>query len=246
MPRNRTRYPLHAPDGKFLPGTTPAATEPYKRTTVERPCEQCGTPFQVLPSELKVGKGRFCGASCVREARRLKAARPELLTDRFWSKVDRGTDPQACWLWTAGVFRAGYGHFSGPGGQDIKAHRFSWELHRGPIPNGLWVLHNCPDGDNPRCVNPDHLWLGTNTENTADREAKGRTATGDRSGSRLHPERLPRGSDVAISRLTEVQVLEIRRRYAAGGVSQTALAEQFSVTQTAISLVIRRRTWRHV
>ena len=88
------------------------------------------------------------------------------LTARFWPKVDKSG---ACWLWTAAA-RNGYGQLR-VGARIIQSHRVSWELHHGPIPEGLHVLHTC---DNPSCVNPDHLWLGTHGENMADRDAKGR------------------------------------------------------------------------
>ena len=90
-------------------------------------------------------------------------------TARFWNKVDKSG---ACWLWTASA-RKGYGHFR-VGARSKGSHRVSWELERGPIPEGLHVLHNCPGGDNRACVNPDHLWLGTNADNMADKVAKGR------------------------------------------------------------------------
>lgn len=96
------------------------------------------------------------------------------IEERFWEKVNR-TD--GCWLWTASTRDKGYGAFSyRKDGRQIqdRAHRFSWVLHNGPIPPGLWVLHNCPDGDNPACVNPAHLWLGTSDDNIRDMNAKGR------------------------------------------------------------------------
>ena len=97
------------------------------------------------------------------------------LTARFWNKVDKSG---VCWLWTAAARRTGYGQFR-VGAKMAHAHRVSWELERGPIPDGLYVLHNCPGGDNPSCVNPDHLWLGTHAENVADMVAKGRHRNGN-------------------------------------------------------------------
>lgn len=117
---------------------------------------------------------------------------------RFWRKVTKdGPIPKhmlhlgPCWLWTGGTFDAGYGSFwDAEAGNDRGAHRVSWELARGPIPEGLWVLHRC---DTPPCVNPAHLFLGTSADNMRDAATKGRTARGDRNGSHLYPERRPRG-----------------------------------------------------
>jgi hypothetical protein len=88
--------------------------------------------------------------------------------DRFWSRVDK-TD--GCWLWTGWTSRFGYGRIKRDN-RECLTHRVSWELTNGPIPDGMCVLHRC---DVPACVRPDHLFLGTKTDNAADRTAKGRT-----------------------------------------------------------------------
>src|ERR1700756_2891954 len=91
--------------------------------------------------------------------------------DRFWAKVAKGP---GCWEWQGKRHYKGYGHFTVRGQgrrRTLKAHRVSWELANGPIPEGLHVLHSC---DNPPCVNPDHLFLGTDMDNVHDRDAKGR------------------------------------------------------------------------
>jgi hypothetical protein len=88
---------------------------------------------------------------------------------RFWARVRKS---DGCWEWTGACFKCGgYGQFTIEHGQQVRAHRHSWELHNGPIPKGLWVLHRC---DNPKCVRPDHLFLGTCTDNARDMMAKGR------------------------------------------------------------------------
>jgi hypothetical protein len=96
------------------------------------------------------------------------AYKAALKTERFWAKVDK---TENCWLWTASRQSFGYGTFMLTKGKFARAHRFSWELHNGPIPEGLFVLHHC---DVPWCVNPDHLYLGTNRDNARDRKERGR------------------------------------------------------------------------
>lgn len=107
----------------------------------------------------------------------------------------------------------------------------------------MQVLHSC---DNPTCVNPDHLFLGTGADNMADRDAKGRTARGDKSGARLHPESTPRGEKTHNSVLTEENVLKIRDIYSRGQATQMQLSDMFGVIQPTISQVVRRITWTHI
>lgn len=114
---------------------------------------------------------------------------PKVLA-RFISKVNVAGP---CWLWMAGKNPKGYGQFAVDHATNVSAHRFAWIAFRGPVPAGLCVLHNCPGGDNPSCVNPSHLWLGTRGDNNTDRDAKGRSCRGDRHWSRVNPERVPRG-----------------------------------------------------
>jgi hypothetical protein len=129
-------------------------------------CHVCGALFGLDPSRFKPGISRFCGRPCRSVWQRSNRAP---LAERFWPKIVK-TD--CCWLWV-GYTKPGshdYGSIGsgGKSGKVIKAHQASWLLHRGPIPDGLHVLHNCPGGDNPRCVNPGHLWLGTHLENMRD------------------------------------------------------------------------------
>jgi hypothetical protein len=127
-------------------------------TRIIRDCEQCGKSFRTYPNWIKRGGGRFCSRSCANEGKKIS---PEI---RFWAKVQK---TEGCWIWCGGQDKNGYGIIRA--GQ--RAHRRSWELHFGPVPKNLWILHHC---DNPSCVRPDHLWLGTVTDNNADMIAKGR------------------------------------------------------------------------
>lgn len=146
------------------------------------------------------------------------------LAGRFWRNVDR-TSLLGCWEWT-GYRQEGYGHVF-DGIRDRPAHRVSWELHNGPIPDGMVCRHDC---DNPGCVNPAHLRIGTHADNIADKVARNRQAKGEGNGR---------------ARLTAPQVLEIRRRGDAGE-SRTALAREFGVDHRTIVYIIQRVNWRHL
>lgn len=139
------------------------------------------------------------------------------LIERFWSKVDQSAGPDGCWIWTAGRTSTGYGGFnlSAKDGEKraVKAHRFAYELQHGSVHNGLNVLHRC---DVPLCVNPNHLFLGTQKDNMLDMDLKGRRARG---------ERLPH------TKLTDEAVTQIR---AAHG-SQASIARQFRICQQHVS-----------
>ncbi len=159
---------------------------------------------------------------------------------RFWTKVDRSAGPEACWPWRGYIRTDGYGQFALTHRRPARAHRISWELAHGEIKNGLWVLHRC---DNPPCVNPDHLFLGTHADNEADKVNKGRQARGPSNGMVLHPDRRPRGSKHGRAKLTDEQVLEIRESWERRSCTQSALAAKFGVSISTISLIIKRRRW---
>jgi len=143
------------------------------------------------------------------------------------------TQPTACWEWNGRRRATGYGVFDGKG-----AHRFSYTVHVGPIPDGLHVLHRC---DNPPCVNPDHLWLGTQADNMRDMREKGRDNRTARSRGEAHH----------AAKLTAGQVADIRARFIAGinasrRGNSAALAEAFGVTQATIQNIARRKAWKHI
>lgn len=147
------------------------------------------------------------------------------LSEQFWEKADvRG--PDECWEWRGVRFVEGdYGRLVRRG-KNLRAHRVAYELSIGPIPPGLDVLHTC---DNPPCINPAHLWVGTDADNHRDRMLKGRNRVQDGE----------RNSNV---KLTAEQVAEIRERYAAGE-RQTALAREFGIKQPHVSRIVRGVAW---
>ena len=155
-----------------------------------------------------------------------KYYRDESPKDRFYKKFVKLVC--GCWEW-ADCLREGYGrlwvnqHF-------VNAHRFSWELYCGEIPEDMCVLHKC---DNRKCVNPDHLFLGTRIDNNKDRDDKNRQIAF-------------KGEDHYNSRLSKLDVLEIRRLYSTGKIKQVILSKMFKVRQAHISGIIRRKAWKHI
>lgn len=171
-------------------------------------------------------------------------------TARFFSKVQQG-HPDQCWLWIAARDKDGYGRFF-LNGQTRRAHRVSYEIVHGPIPDELETLHSC---DNPPCVNPNHISVGTSLDNSQDCIQKGRHIW------TTNPERCPRGhahylyGQVVCSlpgetnpaaKLTEVQVIAIRAAHAEGQFNYRQIATCYGVTAECIGHIVRRRAWKHI
>ena len=173
----------------------------------------------------------------------------ESLLNRFLAKINIDSET-GCWLWTAATLPGGYGSIGSEGGRKgktLRAHRVAWELYRGPIPTGrhVLVLHKC---DAPRCVNPDHLFLGHDADNAKDMKAKGRS---------------PLGEDRPNHKLTAATVQEIRatprppamkdrprdyhgRVKKGAGVSNKELARRYGVSTIAVFSARNVKTWKHV
>jgi hypothetical protein len=154
----------------------------------------------------------------------------------FWSKVDKssGHGPyyennslvrNNCWEWNGCKHTKGYGLFWGYKKQ-TRAHRISWLLTNGD-PGKFWVLHHC---DNPSCVNPSHLFLGTHDDNMQDRNKKERQTKGEKNGR---------------SKIDEQKVLDIRKRYS-NGERQNSIAMDYSISQNQISDIVNRKRWKHI
>lgn len=224
---------------------------------------------------------------------------------RFWSKVQKSSELNACWLWQAAVFSNGYGHFVVQE-KTCLAHRVAWELENGKIPEGMVIMHIC---DTPGCVRLSHLRLGTYTDNSNDMVQKGRNnpkygvehpgygklKTHCNKGHELIPDNViftnhgksrrclicyrasalagtlryinkdrdgynqkrrekrapfktgkPLGEKHGLTTLTDAEVLEIRRRHEETGALYYVLAEEYGVSASTISNIVRRITWKHI
>lgn len=148
---------------------------------------------------------------------------PSLL-ERFMAKVSIPSDPEGCWEWLANKNNKGYGLLR-PGGSAPRklSHRISYELHRGPIPEGVHVLHKC---DNPGCNNPDHLFLGSQRENMIDKERKGRANH--------------------TSKLNSDQVREIRALLETASLTHEAIGAMYGVARRTITNINTGLCWRRL
>ena len=135
-----------------------------------------------------------------------------------------------CFVWIGSKDQSGYGHFY-DGSKIVKAHRFAYELFKEKIPNGKFVCHKC---DNPPCVNPNHLFIGSHTDNMRDMIKKKRWSNGNRVGE-LNP----------CAKLTERKVLKIRSlRHSA--LTYKSLSKMFNVSKTLVAKICREEIWDHI
>lgn len=177
-------------------------------------CERCGCDL-IIKRHRK--RHRFCSHLCARHARLAT------LEERFAEKVTKTEG--GCWIWTGSKYPKGYGSIRW-NGRMRAAHRIAYQLLVGPIPDGLQVCHTC---DVPACVNPAHLWLGTNDDNMRDRSAKGRQYR-------------PVGELAPKARLTNQQAAEIRRRGLAGTKTRV-LAVECGLTMGAVRRIVRGESY---
>lgn len=195
-----------------------------RMTRRRRVCAWCGAAFEVRLSLVRRGKGKYCSRAHYDAAAR--AAGFATLRASFEARVKRRGD--GCWTMAADDDGDGYWLFSWHG-QQYRGHRVAYRLYNGDIPSGMVVRHRCIG--RRWCVNPEHLILGTAADNRADTVAAGRQA---------------RGETNAAARLSEAQVLAMRARYDAGGVSVYRLAKDYGMSQYATKCVVKRITWKHL
>lgn len=147
--------------------------------------------------------------------------------ERFWSKTKRVGD---CLEWQSSISNGGYGLFR-MGPKKVSAHRLAYELTYGEIPEGMHICHRC---DNPKCVEPEHLFAGTHSDNMRDMVTKGRHAVHDH-----------RGEKSSTAKLTEDDVHCIRQLYQEGS-TKTQLAKEFGVTDVNIHYIVTGKSWKHI
>lgn len=207
---------------------------------MNKTCKECAVIFNAgTPSHAR--KRLFCSRKCrgVWESREKRGANNHAWRDeaeRFWEKVKK-TD--GCWLWIGGKFKYGYGAFGGR--KHDRAHRVSYEMAYGPIPHGLFVCHHC---DNPACVRPDHLFVGTNNDNIQDSVRKGRRrgAPLEKNWVHLHPNAV-RGENNPNAKLTRAQVENIRKTYVPRKVTRIELASKYGVNKSCIDRILASTSW---
>ncbi len=149
--------------------------------------------------------------------------------NNFWENINK-LDECKCWIWKSATDIGGYGRIWFEG-RDCKAHRIAYTITNGPIPEGMKVLHSC---DNPPCCNPHHLRVGTSKENTADMFER----------NRANPGHVP-GVSNGRAKLTEFQVIEIRRRISEGE-TMYALAKEYLLHRSTIRNIVIGKLWKHL
>lgn len=203
----------------------------------------CNNPSCVNPTHLKLGT-QLDNVADQRynksKPKQIKLTKEQKIQRRFWTYVNKNGQTMAhmesnCWEWTGGMRSPdGYGGYWN-GKTNVMAPRYSYELANGPITEGNFICHKC---DNPYCIRPDHLFEGTSGDNSRDRTQKGRQKGGPERGSRHHS-----------SKLTEQDIIEIRKRWDTtpriNGLNKI-LSKEYNVSPTTISEIVNRKLWTHI
>lgn len=190
-----------------------------------RICLFCKSEFTATNHQVKNGFGIFCSKKCTINSG-MKSKRP--IEERFWEKVDKKSN-ESCWNFI-GANNQGYGQLYVSKGKKIRANRLSYEIHFGKISDNLVVCHRC---DNPSCVNPKHLFAGSQKDNITDMHSKNRGNT-------------PKGSNHANAKVTEDQVIEIRKLYSEKSMRIADISRLYNASQSSIDDIVHYKTWKHV
>lgn len=185
----------------------------------------CNTQY-VLSNVKKHPKGCFLVYPTSEVVYNVAMPRLQTIEQRLDNYIDKTGD---CWLWTIGTFNYGYGRLSIQKGKQVRAHRFIYEMVFGKIPDGLNVLHKC---DNPRCVKPKHLYLGTQKDNVADMMNRKRGGYKKFCGESHHN-----------SKLRRKDINEIKSLWEKGGLLQREIAEKFNISQQVVSKIVNNKAW---
>jgi len=209
-------------------------------------CIVCGKTYWKKLYSIKRGEYKFCSHACQGKWFKKRAESDffscgrltEKFIDYFWAGIGIG-ELSECWEYQRNRDWRGYGRIRNPitGKKGTGAHRIAWIITMGEISDGMQVLHKC---DNPPCCNPAHLWLGTPSDNMWDSAKKGRK-------SKKHRCQLF-GDDHWGSKLTDRDVDEIKQKYIPGVITQSALAEEYGVSNQSISQILsgkRKQSVRH-
>lgn len=200
--------------------------QPTPLYKIQRTCayEPCGKIFYARKQSLEEGKGNHCCGTC------RNLARPkEDVRERFWRQVQIGAVNE-CWPWQGAIVDERYGHFSLSPYKAVKAHRYALEEKLGrPLGECMMSLHTC---DRPACCNPEHLFEGTSQDNVDDMIKKGRKVAA-------------RGEGHGMAKLKESQVLEIRKLLEEG-LTQSAIASKYEISQIMVSQIKRRVSWAYL
>lgn len=182
---------------------------------IDKLCEYCSEPFVTLRTEIKRGKGKYCSRTCA--IKNFSKKSPDL-KKLLYKNITTKMNEDNCWLYSKLIMK-GYGHINVKGIK-IPAHRLSYEMHNGAIPEGMYICHKC---DVRHCVNPHHLFPGTHLDNMQDKAAKGR----------------------ASKKLTDNCVVTIKQRIA-NGESELSISKDFNVNRQTINRIKLNQLWSHV
>ena len=188
-------------------------------------CKFCNKSYTSENYLVKNNKTKFCSKSCKSKNAIIKNLGTPI--ERFFKNI-KDENTSDCWLWKTYNHNDGYGtlHINR---KRIYAHRYSWIIHYGEIPKGLFVCHKC---DNPKCVNPEHLFLGTNTDNVNDMIKKGR-------------KKQAKGNDYSRAKLKSEDVIDIRKMMKEGK-KAIEIAKLYKITAQHVRIIYRKLNWAHI